>query len=309
MLTSRAIAEPIIAEYNLAAKYETETNHDCYLTLMAHSRFVVEEEGSLLIAVEDKDPQLAADLANAFVAGLEELNQKIVSGRARQNREFVEERVDQIAQTLDSARQEFENFQLKHKAVDFEQQTRLAIEEAITLRVTLSKIEIDIKIARTRLGADNPELIEKEQRRKIVIAELRRLEIGSNDSSFFSLPIASVPTLRGRYDILYSRVKVHEQLYAILVEQLEQAKLSERENLPTVSVLDFATPPEIRSRPRRSLIVIATCMIALLLAIMIALLAEYFRRLSEDSPEDYKRASFVVTALFGWLPFFKMKSK
>lgn len=309
ILASRAIADAIISEFDLTTVYETETAHDTYLTLMAHSRFVVEEEGSLLIAVEDKDPQRAADLANAFVAGLERLNQEIVSGRSRQNREFVEDRVAQVAATLDTARQEFEDFQLRNRAVDFDQQTRLAIEEAITLKVTLSKIEIDIKMARTRLGAANPELIEQEQRREIVIEELRRLELGGGDSSFFSLPIASVPTLRGRYDILYSRVKVHEQLYSILVEQFEQAKLSERENLPTVSVLDFARPPDIRSRPQRTLIVVSACSVALLVAMMIALLSEYFRRLSTDSPEDYKRASFVVNALFGWLPFFKTGSK
>ena len=308
MLSSRTIAEPVIEAHSLKSRYNTKTTLDTYLTLMSHSRFVVEDEGLLLIAVEDKEPEMAAELANAFVAGLETLNQTIASGRAKQNREFVEERVDQVSQALDFARAEFEKFQIENRAVDFDQQTKIAVEEAITLKVSLSQLEIDLKMAELTLGDDNPDLIQIKQRREIVRSELNRLEQGGSDSSYFSLPISKVPTLKGQYQVLYSRVQVQEQLYSILLSQLEQAKLSENEELPTVSVLDYASPPEIRSRPRRTLIVGSTILVSLLIAIMLALVAEYFDRLAEKSPDDYRRASFVINSLLGWLPFFKMRS-
>ena len=309
MLASRTIAEPIIDSHDLMTRYQTATKLDAYLALLAHSRFIVEDEGLLFIAVEDKDPQMAADLTNAFVAGLEKLNQTISSGRAKQNREFVQERVNQVSQALDSARANYERFQIDNRTVDFDQQTRIAVEEAIELRVTLSRIEIDLKMTELTLGKDNPELIRKRQRREIVQTELNQLENGSGDSSYFALPISRVPTLKGQYQVLYSRVQVQEQLYSILLNQLEQAKLSENESLPTVSVLDYATPPEIRNRPKRSMIVGSTFLVTLLIAIMLAMVAEYFDKLSKKSPEDYKRASYVVNSLLGWLPFFKMRSK
>lgn len=308
MLASRTIAEPIIEAHALKDRYQTKTDFDAYLTLMSHSRFIVEDEGLLMIVVEDKEPEMAAKLANAFVAGLETLNQTIASGRAKQNREFVAERVDQVSQALDTARMEFERFQIENRAVDFDQQTRIAVEEAIALKVALSQLEVDLKMAELTLGADNPDLIQKKQRRQIMRSQLNRLEQGGADSSYFSLPISKVPTLKGQYQVLYSRVQVQEQLYSILLSQLEQAKLSENEELPTVSVLDYARPPEIRSRPRRTRIVGSTILVALLIAIMLALAAEYFDRLAEKSPEDYQRASFVINSLLGWLPFFKMRS-
>lgn len=309
MLSSRTIAEPIIEAHSLSSRYKTKTKLDAYLTLMSHSRFVVEDEGLLLIAVEDKEPEMAALLANAFVEGLENLNQTIASGRTQQNREFVSKRVDQVKQALDSARGEFERFQIKNRAVDFDQQTRIAVEEAIALKVSLSRLDIDLKMAELTLGDNNPDLIQKRERRKIVKSQLVRLEMGSSDSSYFSLPISRVPTLKGQYQVLYSRVQVQEQLYSILLNQLEQAKLAENEELPTLSVLDYASKPEIHTRPRRTLIVGSTLLVSLLLAIMLALVAEYFDRLAEKSPDDYQRASFVINSLLGWLPFFKMRSR
>jgi len=309
MLASRTVAQSIIDEHDLKTRYGTKTELDTYLTLMSHCRFFVEDEGLLNIAVEDRDPEVAAQLANAFVQGLETLNQTIASGRATQNREFIEERVAQVKQALDSARTAFEKFQIKNRAVDFDQQTRIAVEEAISLRVRLSQMEIDLKMAELSLGKDNPDLIEKRQRKKIVQAELDRLESGRGDSSYFSLPISKVPTLKGQYEVLYSRVEVQDKLYSILLNQLEQAKLTEHEELPTVSVLDYARPPEIRSRPKRTLIVGSTFLVALLLSIILALVGEYFERLAQKSPEDYRRASFVVNSLLGWIPFFKMRSK
>ena len=309
MLASRTIAEPIIETFDLSSRYKTTTSYDTYLSLLSHSRFVVESEGLLLIAVEDRDPQMAADLTNAYVAGLESLNQKIASGRARQNREFVQERVAQVSTALDLARADYERFQVENRAVDFDQQTRIAVEEAIDLRVRLSQIDVDLKMSELTLGKDNPELIRKRQRREIVQAELYQLENGRGDSSYFSLPISRVPTLKGQYQVLFSRVQVQEQLYSILLDQLEQAKLSENESLPTVSVLDYARAPEIRSRPQRSRIVGSTFLVTLLITIMLAMVAEYFDRLAEKSPEDFKRASFVINSLLGWLPFFKMRSK
>lgn len=305
MLSSRTVASAIVDSFDLKTRYKTETLTDTYLALAQHSRFGVTEEGLLSLAVEDRDPQIAADIANGFVAELDRLNRDISSGRARRNREFVEDRVSQVETQLDSARHEFERFQMANKAVDFDEQTRLAVEQAIVLKVSLSTIEIDIRMKEQLMGADNPELIEKRRQRDVIKQELNNLERGTGDSSFFSLPISAVPGLRGRYEVLYSRVSVNERLYAILLEQLEQAKLTENEDLPTVSVLDYATPPEIRSRPQRSLIVIATFLISFIVAVFLAATLEYFRRLRERNPDDYQRAMFVVRSFLGWLPGLK----
>jgi uncharacterized protein involved in exopolysaccharide biosynthesis len=302
MLRSRTIAEAVIDSFNLGEQYGTTTKYETYLALMEHTRIEVTVEGLVGISVEDRDPEMSAKLTNAFVAELDRLNRSIASQRAVQNREFIRERVNQVSTQMDSARAEFERFQMKNRAIDFDEQTRLTIEQAISLKVTLAQLDIDIKMNEQVLGKDNPELIERRRRRDLVQQQLDQLEHGGTDSSFFSMPLAAVPSLKGEYEILYSRVQVSERLYTILLEQLEQAKLQENEDIPTISVLDHARVPDIRSRPQRTIIVGASAGGAFVLAVLLALVLEYFSRMRQTSPDDYERAAYVLDTLFGWLP-------
>ena len=309
ILKSHTIADRVIDQFNLQRRYETATRVETYLALLSHSSFSVTEEGLLSITVEDKDPQVAADMANAFVSEVNRVNQEIVVGRARKNREFIEGRLLQVRSELDSSRRALETFQMKYRAVDFDEQTRLAIEQASNLKVSLAQVELDLQIAEQSLVKDHPDLTQRRQRQTILKQQLEDLEKGGKDSSYFSLPVASIPSLRGQYEMLYSRVRVSEGLYTTLLEQLEQAKIQESNESPTISVLDPARVPELRSRPKRTLIVGATFMLSLLFSIFLAAIFEYLDRLRENKPEDYERAMFVANAFFGWVPGVKRHSR
>lgn len=302
MLESRAIAERIIDKFDLKTGLGADNFREAYEELMDRSEFKVTDEGLLVVSVEDKDPQMAADLANAFVDELDRVNREIALERVRQNRTFIEERLAQVKLELGAARTEFENFQLTNRTVDFDEQTRLAVEQAVTLKVLLGELDIELKMLEKTLAEDNTELVELKRRRQVVKEQLRRLEEDNPDSSFFSLPVSSIPSLRGQYEVLYSRVRVGESLYKILLEQLEQAKIQENEKTPTISVLDRAKPPEIKSKPKRLLIVGATFGFSLLFAVLLAALLDYLSRLKQSRPEDYARVMLFVEAFFGWLP-------
>ncbi|MFZ5979718.1 MAG: GumC family protein [Candidatus Zixiibacteriota bacterium] len=302
ILSSRTLVERVIERFDLKNYYGTSNMIETYLVVMAHSKFVVTPEGLLSVSFEDKDPQMAADVTNAFVEELDKLNREIVNSRAKQNRIFIEERLHQVQTELDSLQREFEKFQIDNKAVDFDEQTRLAIEQAVSLKVMLTEIEIDLKMSEQMLGKDNPELVEKRRKRDIIKNRLDMLESSNPDSSFFSLPISSIPMLKGEYESLYRRVKVNESLYTILLEQLEQAKIHENEEAPSISVLDYARVPEVRSRPQRTLIVAGSFGFSVLGALLLTFILEYFRQLAEKKPDDYKRVLYFIEAFLGWFP-------
>ena len=309
ILKSRTIAERIIERFDLKTRFAADNFEQAYEGLMGLSEFKVTDEGLLLISFEDKDPGVAADVVNAFVEELDRVNREIVLERVRQNRSFLEERLAQVKQELASARKEFEDFQLENRAVDFDEQTRLAIEQAVKLKITLTELDIELKMRERNLAEDNTELVELRRRRHLVSEQLRQLEESNPDSSFFSLPVASIPTLRGQYEVLYSRVTVGESLYRILLEQLEQAKIQENEKMPTISILDRAKPPDTKSRPKRLLIVGGTFGLSVLFAVFMAAFLEYLARLKQNSPEDYARVLFFTEAFFGWLPGIKKANR
>ncbi|MFQ5498836.1 MAG: GumC family protein [Candidatus Zixiibacteriota bacterium] len=302
MLRSRTIARTITARFNLADIYRIENGYELYEELMDRSEFRVTDEGLLRISVIDRNPERAADIANAFVEELDMINREIALERAQRNRMFIQGRLSQVSIDLDSARSAFQTFQMKNKAVNFDEQTRLAIEQAGELKTLLAGLDIEISMARRNLGQGNTTLKELELRRETIQRQLDRLETVNADSSFFSLPIAAIPALRGEYQILYSRVRVAQTLHGILLEQYEQAKIQESEDMPTLSVLDRATPPEIRYSPKRTLIVGGTFGISLLFAIFLAAFLEYVARLKATNARDYERLETFASAFLGWLP-------
>ncbi len=305
MLKSRKIADTIINRFNLTARYEAEGKEAAYMALMSHADFKVTEEGLLLVSVEDKDPVLSADITNGFVEELDKTIRDISLSQKKQSRQLLESRLTDVEKELDSARHALQQFQLTHKTVDFDQQTRLAVEQAISLKATLAAIETELLVREKTLGKENTELVELKQRKQVVERQLKDLETKNRDSSFFSLAISEIPTLRGQYEELYSRVKVNETLHSLLLEQRERAKIQENDDLSTISVVDKAVPPELRSRPWRSLIVFGTFGASLILAVALATVAEYFRRLRLNNPDEYRRVSSVAEAFFGWLPGMK----
>ncbi|MCH7690573.1 MAG: hypothetical protein IIA17_05960, partial [candidate division Zixibacteria bacterium] len=96
MLESRTIAESIINKFQLLALYDTDNFDETYEVLMSNSDFRVTAEGLVTVSAEDKSPQLAADLANAFVAMLDSINRDIAGQRAKHNKNFIETRLSQI---------------------------------------------------------------------------------------------------------------------------------------------------------------------------------------------------------------------
>jgi uncharacterized protein involved in exopolysaccharide biosynthesis len=307
ILSSRTITSRIINQYHLKQRYHAKNFEETYLALIKHAKIRVTGEGLLSIKVEDKDPNIAADMANSFVDELDSLNRRIVGQRIDETRTFIESRLTQVKNELDSARRSLERFQVENKAVDFDEQTRLAVEQAIKLKVSLAQVDLELRMGELSYGKDNAKLIEMRNKRKFLQSQLDALETHNSDSSFFSLPVASIPELKGQYEILYSRVKVAEALYQVLLQQREQAKIKEYEKMPTVSVLDRAEAPEVKSRPQRSLIVLGSFGMSILIAIFLAALLEYFKRLKGVDPEDYDRAMRFISAFFGWLPGVKRR--
>ncbi len=303
MLRSRRISDKIIKRFDLAERYQQSGATGLYTTLDGHRQVQVTDEGLLSLSVEDRDPQVAADMATAFVEELVALNRDLLSTSAREKREFVEARRDEVDRQLDTARLELETFQLESRAVNLDDQARLVLNQAVDLKVAQASLQLDIQMKEQTLGRDHTDLIEKRERLGLINEQLARLEWGDEqDSSFFAVPLSAVPGLRGQYESLYARVRVSEALYESLLELYEQARIQEQEDSPTIAVLDWPTVPDLRSRPKRSLIVMATFFCALMGSLFLAAWLEFVRRMKEAQPDDYRRLMLFTDAFFGWLP-------
>jgi len=63
--------------------------------------------------------------------------------------------------------------------------------------------------------------------------------------------IANIPTVESELGRQMRDVRLYQQLFVLLSGQLEDARLRETMDVPTVTVLDPAVPTERRARPLR----------------------------------------------------------
>jgi tyrosine-protein kinase Etk/Wzc len=91
-------------------------------------------------------------------------------------------------------------------------------------------------------------------------------------------------------------VKYQEAVWEILAKQFEMAKLDEAKDFPLIQVLDKAIPPERKSKPKRSVIVITATLAAFLVSIFWAFIRESITR-AEEQPEQAERLKTLRSAL------------
>lgn len=302
ILRSRNMFERIIEANKLRDYYGIPSTVDLLEKINKLAIFRVTEEGLLEITYIDKDPKMAAAVANSFVEELDIMSRELSSSRAKTTREFIGNRLTEVSRDLDSSRAALNEFQQKYKAVDLDRQTQLAIESAVSLKVSLAENEIDLKIKEKNLSATHPDVVTLRRRVDEIKSQIKSLEEGVENGSYLSLPVSEVPFLKSQLADLTGKVKVSENLYEILSQQFEQAKIQEKMDTPVISILDRAYPPEIPFRPQKRIIVMVSTGLALIVSILFALFMHYVSGLEKNSPEDYNRAVLLFNMFLGWIP-------
>ncbi len=308
ILKSRTVAERVIVANKLKDYYKINSVVDILKRFEDQTDFRVTDEGLLQITYMDRNPKMAAQVANSFADELDKLNREVSSSRAKLTREFIANRLTEVSKDLDSARTAMKNFQDQYKAIDLDQQTQLAIGSAVNLKVALAQSEIELNVKEQSLSATHPDVIALQRKIDEIKKQIADLENGTGKGSYLSLPVASVPALKIRFADLTSKVKVAETLFQILSQQYENVKIQEKMDTPTISVLDKAFPPELPYRPQKSIIVLVSTAAAVFLAIFLALFLNYLSTLQKNSPEDYDRARVFFNVFFGWLPGINKKA-
>ncbi len=121
---------------------------------------------------------------------------------------------------------------------------------------------------------------------------MRQLEQGGGRRGFgvgFAVSFEHLPEVGAEFARRYRDFRIQEEAYAMLYQQYEYAKVLEARDAPTLTVLDYAVPPQRHSFPKRSIITIAAFIFSLCAGVAFSFTVEYFRFLSATKPEDYEK--------------------
>ena len=291
MLKSRIMADEVIRRFNLMDRFEKKTLHETRLSLEEATRIVVTKEKVIKIMVEDKDPQLASDIANFYVSNLDRLNQTLTVSKARENRKFIEQRLAETQVSLVKVENALKEFQTQNRTVGIEAQSKAMIEATAMIQAQIMSQEVQLQVMGSYLSLENPDVARVQSSINELRKQLQIMESGKAGKD--RLPgdrlrpaITSVPGLALEYGRLARDLKIQETLYTLLISQYEQAKLTEARDTPTVQVLDPAVPAERKSRPKISLNLLIAGMLSLLMSIFWAFFREALnRRKTRSSPQ------------------------
>lgn len=260
ILESRRLADRVISRFDLVRHYGFHKKKKYYYESLLkeyHMNVKVEEDDkeNISIAVTDTNPQFAADMANFIVDELDTISFQIAQSSARGSRIFFEDRLNLIRKVLDSTHHALADFQIKHKFIDLETQVKSTVETLAGIEAEAMATEIQGEMLSTNFGS-NSRIVETRRRKEVLDRRLKGYMKDGGGS--LVLPLDKTPELGIQYAYLYRDVKVNETLYAYILQMFEQAKFREANNSPVVTVLENATAPQKRARPKRGLV----CMLA-----------------------------------------------
>ncbi len=285
MLKSRTVADAMIARFDLVNYYEDEFVEDARESLGDVSSFSAGKDGIITISVDDKDPELAAKMANAYVEELNKLTEVLAVTEASQKRLFFERQMVDARDRLVAAEIEARSAMERGGLASIDAQGQAMIGVTARLRGQISVKEVEIGAMRAFAAEENPRLKAAQQELLALQTELARIE----GASALREGQAGAESSAGATNLqLLRNVKYYETLYQMLAQQFELAKIEEAKDSALIQVLDTAIPPERKSKPKRALIVILAVLAAGFVAVLIAFMKEAALRAAED-PESAER--------------------
>lgn len=303
ILKSGTIKEEIIRKYDLKTEFKNKRMSDTYDQLEQITQIAVTPEGIIKVSVTYKNKQLATDIANSYFEELDKFNTETTMTLGKKFRMFVENRLEENIDSLEEAEDNLRNFQEKNRTVALDVEIQAAIETIALLKSQIISLEVQ-KGAWSAAGRlDNPFLSNIDRELRALRRQLAEIERGSKkqeDQGFgvgFSVPFTKLPAVALEYARLLRDVKVQEAIYELLTQQYEQAKIMELKDTPTIQMLDEAKPPDRRSFPRRSIIVILAFFAAIAVNILLVFSIEHINEEKKNEKSNISRFSRIYTIL------------
>ncbi len=282
LLRSGSVTGNIIDRFQLQSVYHTRYKVDAAKSLVKRTVIVQDKKsGVITLTVTDTDPRRARDLAQAYLDELNVLVNRTSTSSAHQERIFIERRLDAVRRDLDRTQQAMSDFSSTHTTVDIREQTRATVDAAAKLQAELIVSRGELQSLQQIYGDENVRVRAAQAR----LANLKR-EIGKLGGSSAELtpdsdpaahhdsspadpepdsypPLRQLPRLAVPFANLYRNVRVQENIFELLTQQYEIARIQEAKDIPVVNIIDAPGIPEKKSFPRRKLTTLIMTMLVL----------------------------------------------
>jgi tyrosine-protein kinase Etk/Wzc len=279
ILSSRTIADELIVQFRLKDVYKQKYLTDTRKKLASLTNFNSAKSSLIQISVVDRDPQRAADLANAYVDRLQEQNRRLAVTEASQRRLFFERQLEAEKDLLADAERALKKTQEQKGIFQVNSQMEVMIRSMAQMRAEIAAREVGLQRLKAGATKQNPEVLRQEIELNALRSQLKGLEANNAKKSVGDpfMPATMLPAAGLEYAQRLRELKYRESLFDILAKQYEVARIDEAKEAPVVQVVDRAIPPDKKTAPSRSVYAISGAFLGGVLAVL-AIFMEYTSR-------------------------------
>jgi uncharacterized protein involved in exopolysaccharide biosynthesis len=293
ILGSRTVQDDVINKFDLRKIYKERLLEDARADLIKNTAISEDRKsGIITIQVTDKIPQRAAAMAQEYVEELNRVVTQLNTSSAHREREFLEERLGEVKEDLESAEKGFSEFASKNTAIDIQAQGKAMIEAAAALQGESIAAQTELRGLKQIYTDSNIRVRTTQARADELQRQLQRIggksgsatETNSQEDSYMYPSIRKLPLLGVSYADLYRNTKVQETVFETLTQEYELAKVEEAKETPSVKAIDLPDVPSKKSYPHRLWIILGGGALSCLCAAFWVLGEERWKQLDPQDP-------------------------
>lgn len=273
VLQSENVEDRVIKKLDLMHVYSDRYIEDARKHLETHTSLSTDpKNGIISISVSDKSAARAAQIANEYVAELNQALAEVNTSSAHRERLFLEQRLEQVSQQSEADSKEFALFASQNGAVDIPDQAKSMVAAGAGLQSQLIVAQAELKGLEQIYSQNNARV--RSARARVDELQSQMNKFGGkniNPSTDTALgqdqlypSVRQLPLLGVKYLDLYRRSKVDDAVFELLTKEYEIAKIQEAKEIPTAQVLDPALAPGKKSSPHRLIISLGGMLAALI---------------------------------------------
>lgn len=294
-LNSWELHDMVIEKFDLVNHYEFDGKFHADLLKKFRKNFDVEinDEGMFKMTFEDEDYVLAADVLNFMLAKADSMYNYYKTSQARISKQYIEERLAREERAIDSLQEVFVKFQTENHFYDPEIQLEATMKYLSTMQGNRDVVAQELAFEKMERGESGRRYEELRKRLNSVDASMKQAVQGKR-SSVGIVALDQSSDLAAQYLRIESEVKIKMAVYKYLRQQSEQLALVEANMRANLIVLQPAWPNDKKVFPIRSMMLVFTCLVAGLIAVLVSCFIERCKSADKDSVFTHEMQRLAV---------------
>jgi len=289
LMQSRELMAKMVKQFNYVSIYKAQNLPDAIDDFSKNLDGELTEEGNFIVSFQDTSAVRAAQVTNAVVAEINNVNTRLAQDEAKHNITASQARYQQNVSDLDSAETALGAFQQKYGVFALPEQAKAELSAIADLEAQKYASEIQLKNAEQLYGSNSSEVSVYKTAVDQLASKLGEMQAGQDIKANSFVPTNVMPEVALQYLRLMREVEIQSKLKAYILPAYEQAKLDEETNLYGFVTLDTASVPVRKAGPHRSIILLAAMMgTAVIMAVCVIILTN-LRRMRVNFARDQQR--------------------